>query len=391
MILFEEALATVLDAKVALGTEQISLENGMGRVLAEDIFSDMDMPPFNKSAMDGFACKRQDLHNDLQIIETIPAGKNPQKEVEINQCSRIMTGAPIPKGADCVIKVEDTIYLGDEVIHFTAPKTSDNICRKGEDIAENQIVLSAGTEIKAQHIAVLASVGADSFSVYAKPVVGVISTGDELVEPKEKPEIGQIRNSNGAQLIAQLQELGVDGKYFGIARDTIESTREILNNAFAKCDVVLLSGGVSMGEFDFVEQVLQELGVEIKFNALAVQPGKPTVFGARGEQFVYGLPGNPVSSFVQFKLLVTPLLSKMEGKSYNSQEQKLQLGAEFSRKKAERKSVFPIQIGDDNKVYPISYNGSAHIHSYLNANGMISFEIGNRKLQKGDWVNVRPL
>ena len=196
MITFDDAFEIVMSSARRIGTERIALEQALGRILAEDVISDIQMPPFNKSAMDGFACRRADLANELVVIETIPAGVQPQKTVGQNQCSKIMTGAAVPEGADCVIMVEYTRSTGENSIRFTGKKTEDNICLKGEDIKQGDVVLQAGCKICPQHIAVLAGSGCIEPLVSLQPSVGIIATGDELVEPARKPSACQIRNSN---------------------------------------------------------------------------------------------------------------------------------------------------------------------------------------------------
>ncbi|RLD38651.1 MAG: molybdopterin molybdenumtransferase MoeA, partial [Bacteroidetes bacterium] len=249
MIKQEEAFKILKQSVFKLGTELIPYQNSLGRVLAENVYSDMDMPPFNKSAVDGYACRKQDLGNDLELLEIIPAGIAPTKSIGANQCSQIMTGAEVPEGADTIIMVEHTETINKK-IRFVHSKTNSNICAIGEDIRKADLVLEDGTLIKAQQIPVLASVGKVFIHVYRHPKVAVISTGDELVEPHIIPQTSQIRNSNAAQLMAQLKQLGLEGRYIGIAKDSPESTRKMLEEALDSSDIVLLSGGVSMGEFD---------------------------------------------------------------------------------------------------------------------------------------------
>lgn len=390
MIEQEEALKRIIDRAFALDTEVCSFTESMGRILAEDVFSDMNMPPFNKSAVDGYACRKEDLANDLELLEIIPAGKAPSKTVGKNQCSQIMTGAAVPEGANIVIMVEHTDKINGK-IRFVQEKTNANICAIAEDLKENDLVISKNTLIKTPHIAVLASVGKTQVKVYRMPKVAVISTGDELVEPDQKPGLSQIRNSNAMQLIAQLKAIGITGKYIGIAKDNPESTRNMLTRALNGNDIVLLSGGVSMGEFDFVPQILQENQIEIIFKSLAVQPGRPTVFGTKDKQFFFGLPGNPVSSFVQFELLVKPLIYKLMGHTYLPVALKMPMGADYARKKAKRKSYIPVSFTENGEVVPVGYNGSAHIHSYVYAHGMISIPIGETLLKKGQVVDVRQI
>jgi molybdopterin molybdotransferase len=391
MIHFEEALEIVIEQVFVTGLERIDFKQVLNRVLAEDIRSDMEMPPFDKSAVDGYACRKEDLSSELEVIEIIPAGKAPEKVVCKKQCSKIMTGAPMPQGADTVIMVEDVEELPDNKIKYLKDSVKNNVCFRGEDIKADEIVLKKGTLIKPQHVAVMATVGAANPLVYKKIRIGVISTGDELVEPDKKPAISQIRNSNAYQLVAQIENLGVEANYIGIALDTEDSTREMLYRAFEHNDIVLLTGGVSVGDYDHVPKVLQELGVEIKFKSIAVQPGRPTVFGVRDRQFIFGLPGNPVSSFVQFELLVKPLVYKLSGNEFKRHKLLLPMGREYNRKKSTRLSWLPVQINNEGQVIPQEYHGSAHINALTDAYGLIAVPIGQTTLKKGELVDVRQI
>ncbi|MFA5418405.1 MAG: gephyrin-like molybdotransferase Glp [Bacteroidales bacterium] len=393
MIKFEEAFDIVQNAaKPTLKTERVHFIDSLGRILAEDIYSDINMPPFDKSAMDGFACRMQDINNELEMIEVLPAGSIPKNKVGENQCIKIMTGAIIPEGADCVLMVEYTEETPDGKVRYTKKSTNSNICCFAEDIKKGGLVLSKGLEIKPQHIAVMASVGAVKTLVSTKPEVAIISTGDELVEPGYIPGSSQIRNSNGYQLIAQVVRAGAIPHYYGITGDTREATFSVITKALNECDIVLLTGGVSMGAFDFVPEIMIEAGVDIKFRSIAVQPGKPTIFGTfRDTIYIFGLPGNPVSSYTQFELLVRPLISKLMNNSHLPRSIKIPMGAEYTRRKSERKSFIPITISPNGKVYPVEYHGSAHIHSYVFADGIVAIEIGQEKLEIGELVDVRQI
>ncbi len=393
MIKFEEAFEIVQNAaKPTLKTERVHFIYSLGRILAEDIFSDINMPPFDKSAMDGFACRKQDIGNELKIIEVLPAGSLPKNKVGENQCVKIMTGAIIPEGADCVIMVEYTDEMPDGNVRYTKKSTNSNICYFAEDIKKGELVLSKGLEIKPQHIAVMASVGAVQPLVSLKPRIGIISTGDELVEPDRTPSLSQIRNSNGPQLAAQVVRAGAIPNYYGIVLDNREATFSVITQALNENDVILLTGGVSMGAFDFVPEIMIETGVDIKFRSIAVQPGKPTIFGTiQNNTYIFGLPGNPVSSYTQFELLVRPLISRLMNNEPLHKTIKIPMGAEYTRRKSERKSFIPITISADGKVYPVEYHGSAHIHSYVLADGIVSIEIGKEKLEIGELVDVRQI
>ena len=389
MIPFDEAYNIVMRNAYNLSTEKISFTESLGRILAEDITSDIEMPPFDKSAMDGYACRSEDLDNPLEIIEVIPAGKTPEKEIGKNQCANIMTGAPIPKGADQVVQVELVEVEGNYVRVLEVPKKS-NISYQGEDVKVGTKVLNKGIKIEPAHIAVFAAVGYIEVQVYKRPKVGIISTGDELVEPQNKPSLSQIRNSNGYQLIAQVKACGAIANYIGIAEDTPEDTFNKVSKALNENDIVLLTGGVSMGSFDFVPQVLEEAGVKIDFDAIAVKPGKPTTFGMAGKKFCFGLPGNPVSSYMQFDLLVKPLIYRLMGQDYKPLDIKMPMGIEYKRRGTGRRAYFPVVI-ENGEVFPVDYHGSAHIHALSSAHGIVYIEQGKELIKKGEMIHVRQI
>ena len=391
MISFEKAYKTVMAASFNMGTETVPFDLSFGRILAQDVKSDMEMPPFDKSTVDGFACRRSDLGSELEIIETIPAGTLPLKSVGKGECSRIMTGAPLPRGADCVIMVEDSMILSSGRMKFRGEYSKPNISLKGEDIRNGELVLGTGKQITPQDIAVIASVGCTSLTVSKMPVVGVISSGDELVEPSLKPDVSQIRNSNGYQLLAQVQRAGGTGKYFGIARDDEQATFEIVAKAISECDIVLITGGVSMGDFDFVPSVLERAGVRMIFSRVNVQPGKPTTFGIHQRCIVFGLPGNPVSSFIQFELLVRPLIYRMMGGSWSPVTYELPMQESYTRRSTDRMGLIPVIITDARQVLPVEYHGSAHILSMSVAHGIITVREGISVINKGEIVSVRQI
>jgi molybdopterin molybdotransferase len=377
MLRFEEALEIVLNSARALGAERVGLADAAGRVLAENVESDMDIPPFNKSAMDGYACRRCDLANDLTVIETIPAGHTPTRSVGPNECSKIMTGGVVPEGADCVVMREYIETRHQNVIRFVGENTKDNICLKGEDIKAGDVVLRKGTLLKPQNIAVLASVGQARPLVSKMPRVGIIATGSELVDPGSVPKPSQIRNSNSFQLAAQAGRVGVPVTDYGITADTKEAIDDMFRKVAAANDVVILSGGVSVGDFDFVPDILRRNNIELLFEGIAVKPGKPSVFGVSDDVYCFGLPGNPMSTYVQFEILIRPFLYRLMGRE------------DIKRKKTERQAWLPVAITDAGTVKLVEYHGSAHISSLCPADGLISIDVGVAVLEKGTIIPVR--
>ncbi len=391
MIEFSEAYETVMNSAFFTGTEEVSFSGSTGRVLAGDITSDIDLPPFNKSAVDGFACRRSDIGSDLQILETIPAGFTPLKVIGNGQCSRIMTGAMVPEGCDMVFMVEDSSMLPSGKVRLTRESDRNNISVRGEDVKKGDTVLKHGRLIRPQDISVMASVGCTSLTVSLRPKVAVISTGDELVEPFENPGSSKIRNSNAYQLLEQIASAGAVGTYHGIARDDEDETFAVVKSAISGSDIVLITGGVSMGDFDFVPSVLERAGVKIKFSRVNIQPGKPTTFGVHSDALVFGLPGNPVSAFIQFEMLVKPLIYRMMNCSWKSFTVPLPMKETFTRRSADRMALIPVMITEDGMVSPVEYHGSAHISALVNADGIIAIPSGKLKVEKGEIVNVRQI
>jgi molybdopterin molybdotransferase len=391
MVTFEEAFEIVMSSVFETDTESIPFTDSDGRILAEDIISDMFMPPFNRSAVDGYACHKVDLQNELETIEVIAAGKVPVKSVGKNQCSKVMTGAIVPDGCDIVFMVEDSENTSSGKIRFIGKYPKINFSIRGEDVKPGDIVLNNGKLIKPQDIAVMAAVGHTNIIVKKMPKVGILSTGDELVEPSVSPAISKVRNTNGYQLMSQTKRAGGMGRYYGIAPDVEKVTLEMIRKAIKENDIVLLTGGVSMGDFDFVPSVMKRAGVKILFDQVNVQPGKPTTFGIHSKAVVFGLPGNPVSSFVQFETLVRPFINKMMGYSWKAIVQNLQMAIHYERKSAIRMGWIPVSITENMEVIPVSFHGSAHISALSGADGIVAIKSGIKSIEKGEIVSVRQI
>jgi len=390
MISYEEALTVTKKYKPETGIENLPFIDSIGRCLAKDIVSDVNMPPFNKTAVDGYACRKEDIDKELIINEIIPAGISTTRKIAEGECVKIMTGAAIPEGANWVVMVEDAEEINGRV-RFKGEPGKDNIARMGEDMRKGDIVLKAGRMIKPQDIAVMATVGAVRVAVRKRPVVGIIITGNELVEPDNKPADSQIRNSNGYQLIAQTIRAGALAIYYGIAPDSEKETLETLSKALDESDLVILTGGVSMGDFDIVPDVLAKAGVKIIFDRIAVQPGKPTTFGVHDNALVFGLPGNPVSSFIQFELLVKPMIYRALGATCHDSYRKHRLAEDYFRKRKERLAWVPVILNKDETVVPVEYHGSAHINSLTDAYGVMKVPVGTGVIKKGEIVDVRQI
>lgn len=389
MINPDKALEIILNSKVSLEYENINVINSSGRVINSDIYSSIDFPVFDKSSMDGYAYNSSGNLSSFKVVETIPAGHVPQKTLNKGECSKIMTGAMIPDGADKVVRVEFTEEK-DGLIHITQEEQSNNIYYKGQDLKKRDKIFNSGTLIRIQEIAALSSIGSKEISVCKQPVIGLILTGSEIVNAGEELESGKIYNSNGPQLYNQITSIPAKCNYYGIINDDEKAIREYIEKAFSECNLIIISGGVSMGDYDYVPKILKNISVDLKFEKVAVKPGKPLVFGEKNGVFVFGLPGNPVSTFVSFEVFVKPLIYKMMGYNFIPHLCKGELIATIKRRDAERFEYIPIYF-DGKYIHPVEYHGSAHINALCGANAFIMLNKGVFELNKGTITDVRQL
>ncbi len=388
MIDFDLALQIVLDLANPTGTEIIPLENACDRILAANVNAPFPMPPFSKSAMDGYACRKEDTKKGMKMLEVIAAGEVPEYEITPGTCSKIMTGALLPQGADCVLMVENASERNGLIYGPTPSK--DNIIHRGEDLKEGEPVLTAGTLLRPQHLSLLASCGTTQVTVSKKITVGILSTGDELVEPGHPLTAGKVYNSNSWQLMAMVQQMGAVPTYYGIAKDCLIQTQDLLIEALADNQVVLLTGGVSEGDFDWIPVVMLDLGFTILFDRVRIQPGKPTTFAVSRtkEQYIFGLPGNPVSSFVQCLLLVFPFLAALQGATWEPVTTYFPLKGDYKRRQSARMAHIPVRINPDGTCSPVPYNGSAHQAALSTAHGLGRIPVGKYTLKEGDPIEV---
>ena len=325
MIEFTEARALVLSAVKALPAETVPLARALGRTLARDVRTREAIPPFTKATMDGYAVRAADtlpaagvtgapVPVELTIVEDLPAGRVARRALGPMQAARIMTGAPLLKGADAVVMVEDTERSDRGVVIKRAVRPGDNIGLAGEDLKKGETALERGVVLGPAEIGMLAAANLVRVPVVRRPEVAVIATGDEIVEPGAKKRRGQIRNANGPALTAMALRAGAEARYLGIARDRSAALAAKLARA-RSADVVVLSGGVSVGDHDLVKEGLRAAGVHPVFWKVRIKPGKPVFFGRRGGQLVFGLPGNPTSAMVTFLLFVEPALAGMLGRA----------------------------------------------------------------------------
>jgi molybdopterin molybdotransferase len=391
MIPFEEAYARTMRHVRFLGEEEVPLAEAMGRVLAQDAVADVDMPPFDKAAMDGFACRREDLGGELRVVEELPAGAWPTREIGRGECARIMTGAPVPAGADCVVMVERTREEEPGRVRVESAGPETYICLRGEDVRTGDVVLRAGTPIGPAAIGVLAAIGRARPRVARRPKVAVLATGSELVEAGSIPGPGQIRSSNGPALCAQVASAGGVPWSAGVLADDREVIAGALRRAREEHDLILLSGGVSAGDYDFVPDILKKLGFSFEFDSVAMQPGRPTVFATDGRTACFGLPGNPVATFVVFELMVRPFLAGLMGRDFEPRIVQARLRGGLSRRHAERRLSLPVRFVATAEVEAIAYHGSAHLASLARAEGLVALPVDVREIPEGALVDVRLL
>jgi molybdopterin molybdotransferase len=380
MITIEQALDLVLANLPACRAERVPFERALGCVLAEDVAAPHDFPPFDRSAMDGYALRAEDVRAApvrLELVGEIRAGGGPPGRVLPGQAKAIMTGAPMPEGADAVVTLEQARPSPDrrQVLIAQAVGRGENVRPKGSDALRGATVLEAGRYVGPAEIAVMAVFGRAEAAVWRRPRVAVLCTGDELVEAAQEPAAGQIRNSNAFALRAQLRCLGIEGDYLGIARDDKGEIRTFLQEGLQR-DVVIVTGGVSVGEYDLVEDALRDMGLEIVFNKVAVRPGKPTVFARGGDRLVFALPGNPVSSFVTFELLVRPALGRMCGLHAPELPRVRGALARDVRQAPGRTSFLPARAsrrGAGWRIEPLEWRGSGDIIGFARGNAALIF------------------
>jgi molybdopterin molybdotransferase len=373
----------------------------LGLVLAEEVASDLDMPPYDKALMDGYAVRTADLPQGLAaltVVEEVTAGQTPIHPIGPGQATRIMTGAPLPTGADAVVMVERTRPLDDNrvLVEDRPVQPGQNILYRGREMRRGATVLRAGTVLRPQEFGLLSTVGRDAVQVYPAPEVAILATGDELVPAPQAPGPGQIRNSNGPMLLAQVCRAGGLPRDLGIARDRLDHLRPLVAEGL-RSPVLVLSGGVSAGKLDLVPGVLQELGVQPHFHKVEMKPGKPVFFGTRGSTLVFGLPGNPVSSLVCFELFVRPALRRLGNHGDPGPRLVQAVLAEDFAYRTDRPTYHPARLevasgGGESparwQVRAVPWFGSPDLRGLLQANAFVFFPPGDHRHQAGQVCTV---
>jgi molybdopterin molybdotransferase len=397
---FEQALETVKQKIEALNysppEETLPLDVLRGRVLAEDVRADRDYPPFHRSTRDGFAVRSANLLSTpitLKCVGEVAAGAHYDKPVAADACVSIMTGAPLPDGTDAVVMVENTKTEGSSVTILHSVEAFENVVCQGSEAAKEQVVLRRGRKLNSGEIGLLASLGLAKVNVFRQPRVAILPTGDELVSVDKRPEWFQVRNSNGFSLAAQVMEVGGIPEMVGVAPDNRTALRQMIEQGL-KGDFLIMSGGVSAGKYDLVEQALAELGAEFYFQSVALRPGKPLVFGRVQDRFFFGLPGNPVSSYVTFELFARRAIGMLAGAGFESP---VFLGARLAKSVVPKKGLTTfmparvVMIGSEPTVELVGWQGSGDLVGAAAANCFLVLQPDQKNIQAGDWVLIMPL
>jgi molybdopterin molybdotransferase len=400
MITVEEALDKILSHIQPLGFEKVSILEALGRVIAEDIYAPRDIPPLDNSGMDGYAVRYEDVKQAtsnhpirLEVIEDLPAGFVSSKTVVKGQAIRIMTGAPIPKGADAVVPVEDTKKVDGSVLVLKSIPLGEHIRKAGEDVKKGEGVISAGDLIRPAEIGMLASIGRSFVKVYQRPLVSILCTGEELVDVDEGLGEGKIVSSNSYTLTAQVRDCGAIPIQLGIAKDQKEEIKEKLRQG-TRADVIISSAGVSIGDYDFVRDALNDLGMEMVFWKVAMKPGKPLAFGTINKKPVFGLPGNPASSMVSFEQFVRPSLLKMMGHRQIFRPIVEAVLKEDIRKEPGRRHFIRAFVSFEKDHYFVTMTGSQGsgiLRSMVRANCLIVIPEDREVVRAGEKVKVQLL
>jgi len=401
----EEAIKQIVDEAPPLGeSESVPLFEALGRVLAQDVFSDVDLPPFQKSAMDGYALRSADVTGDtvvpgqsFEIVGESRAGVPFSGSVPPGSCIAIYTGAEVPPDCDAVVMVEKTSCEGALVRIDDHPGAGQNICNRGSDLSSGDPVLPSGRRLSATDLSVLAAVGCDPTPVFRRPRVAILTTGDELVPPNETPGVGQIREGNTLHLAALAQRAGAEVLLLGLVRDDKGLLEERFRDALERSDVVVTTGGVSMGKYDHVAEVFQRCGVQEVFHKVAIKPGKPMWFGKLDRKLVFGLPGNPVSCLLDHEVFVRPALARLEGaqpEEWQVERRRIGRWAGAETRSNPRQQNLPIRVQQAadgvEELLRLDWSSSADIVGLCHADGMAIVPAGET-IAQGDLVSYRPL
>jgi molybdopterin molybdotransferase len=377
----EPARDRILAAVQPLSAESLPLLDAAGRYLAETVVSSLDLPPFDNSGMDGYALRAEDVVRaaadrpvSLRVIGRVPAGSAFSGSIAAGECVRLFTGSPLPKGADAVVMQEDTSEDpagADKRLFLAEAKPWENVRFKGEDVKRGEVLVQEGHRLRVAAAGLLAATGLAKVSVGRRPLVGLIATGSELKNPGESLQPGEIYESNRICLAGLAESTGAQPRIYPLVPDDLASTRSALLTAFSECDAVITSGGASVGEFDLVKDAFQELGGALDFWKVAIKPGKPFVLGIWKGKLLFGLPGNPVSAFVTFLLLVRPALLKFQGAADTGLPSRPGVLAQPLMNRGDRRHFMRVNWTDSGEVQPAGTQGSHYLLSLARADGLV--------------------
>lgn len=389
----EDALAAV-DAALAGASpeaEMLPVRQALGRVLARPQRSLLDQPPFDKSAMDGFAVLAGDERAEYRLLETVAAGQVAASRLSPGATIKVMTGAPLPAGTGRVIMQEDTEQAGD-MVHVTRRQGADNICRRGEDVRAGDVIMPAGRTLNVPDVANLVACGVTEAPVFRRPRLAIICTGDEIVDAPELLAAGKIMNANGPLLAGLAVQSGLAVVCEETVPDEPARVAAAISQTLASADIVALSGGVSVGEFDCAVDAIASAGLPVRFHGVAIKPGKPVMFAGTSGKALFGLPGNPVSVYVTFRLFVQRAAALMAGAApAPALPLRLPMAAAWRRRKAERAEFVPCRVLPDTTIEALEFHGSAHLLALSHADGLFMAPAGVKELAAGERAGFMPL
>jgi molybdopterin molybdotransferase len=391
-IALEEALAIVDRAlsTTILPHRVVAVRDAVGHTLAADQRSRLELPPFDKSTVDGYAIADGDACDRYQVLESVAAGGTPVTVLRPGAAVKVMTGAPVPTGAGRVLPIEHVQNRGG-MIEVTQPADGRNICRRGEDLRPGDVLLRAGARLSAVEIACLIGSGITEVEVFRPVRLAVFSTGDEIVDHPQQLGPGKIMNTNGPLLALLGRRFAMDVVIEESLADNRAATATAVARALGQAELVVMSGGVSVGDHDYVGSALSDAGLDTHFSAVAVKPGRPLTFATRPGKAVFGLPGNPVAAYVTFHLFVLRAAAQLCRSPWPLGEITLSLGQAFDRRNADRVDYVPCRVGADSTLAPVEFHGSAHLAALAQSEGFMVVPGGTLRLEAGARVRFLPV
>ncbi|MCT4614972.1 MAG: molybdopterin molybdotransferase MoeA [Marinifilaceae bacterium] len=387
MITFHEAIKTVKNVAKKLDAEYKDLSLCLNRILAEDVFADSDMPAFNKSNLDGYAFRNDEIGKKLNIV-SISSEDLLGFQIKQEECCHVLKGDILPKGADLVVGKDCVTKEGNTIIVDRKPK-KNGVSFKAEDFSQDELILKKGTKLKVHHLAILASAGCTELKVYRRPKIGILSIGSELIHYSKTPNYQQQRDLNSVLMSAQLEKMGLQAELIGIVSDSFDSIKNSIKKMIKTSDILFISGSGAMSESANLDKVIDEIGFNIWFHNVAVKPGKHTLFANLHGKYILATPGNPASTYVQFELLGKALLYKMMGHKYSLPTVRMQIASNFKRKKNDRLGIIPVRFNANNKVVPIKSSGGSKIYAYAKAKGFMFVPRDVDEFTETEYVHVK--